>query len=137
MLTIKTTRSCRTEVFCKKGVLKNFAKFTGKHLCQRLFLIKFQKPPATLLKKRFWRKCFPVNLAKFLRTPFFIDHLRWLFLGTRTTCLWLTSNRFHTGDSIVDFEQANAIWVVNNNYSQKQKKLPGEQISVQSSKYKH
>ena len=21
----------------KKGVLKNFAKFTGKHLCQRLF----------------------------------------------------------------------------------------------------
>ena len=24
------------EVFCKKGVLKNFAKFTGKHLCQSL-----------------------------------------------------------------------------------------------------
>ena len=24
----------------KKGVLKNFAKFTGKHLCQGLFLIK-------------------------------------------------------------------------------------------------
>ena len=28
-------RSC-TEVFCKKGVLGNFTKFTGKHLCQRL-----------------------------------------------------------------------------------------------------
>ena len=25
-----------TEVFCK-GVLRNFAKFTGKHLCQSLF----------------------------------------------------------------------------------------------------
>ena len=25
-------RSSRQEVFCKKGVLKNFAKFTGKHL---------------------------------------------------------------------------------------------------------
>ena len=24
------------EVFCKKGVLRNFAKFTGKHLCQSL-----------------------------------------------------------------------------------------------------
>ena len=24
-------RSSRSEVFCKKGVLKNFAKFTGKH----------------------------------------------------------------------------------------------------------
>ena len=28
------------EVFCKKGVLRNFAKFTGKHLCQSLFLNK-------------------------------------------------------------------------------------------------
>ena len=30
------------EVFCKKGVLSNFAKFTGKHLCQRLLLINLQ-----------------------------------------------------------------------------------------------
>ena len=29
-------RSGRPEVFCKKGVLRNFAKFTGKHLCQSL-----------------------------------------------------------------------------------------------------
>ena len=28
------------EVFCKKGVLRNFAKFTGKHLCQSLFFNK-------------------------------------------------------------------------------------------------
>ena len=27
-------------VFCKKGVLRNFAKFTGKHLCQSLFFHK-------------------------------------------------------------------------------------------------
>ena len=27
--------------------------------------------PATLLKKRLWHRCFPVNFAKFLRTPFF------------------------------------------------------------------
>ena len=31
---------CRSYVFCKKGVLKNFAKFTGKHLCQSLFFNK-------------------------------------------------------------------------------------------------
>ena len=30
------------EVFSKKGVLRNFAKFTGKHLCQRPFLVKLQ-----------------------------------------------------------------------------------------------
>ena len=46
-------RSNRPEVFCKNRVLKNFAKFTGKHLLQSLF---FNKPPglrpATLCKKR-------------------------------------------------------------------------------------
>ena len=29
-------RNSRPEVFCKKGVLGNFAKFTGKHVCQAL-----------------------------------------------------------------------------------------------------
>ena len=33
-------RSSRPEVFCKKGVRKKFAKFTGKHLCQSLFFDK-------------------------------------------------------------------------------------------------
>ena len=33
----ETTRSSRPKVFCKKRVLRNFVKFTGKHLCQRLF----------------------------------------------------------------------------------------------------
>ena len=31
------SRSSRPEVFCKKGVLKNFTKFTGKHLCRVSF----------------------------------------------------------------------------------------------------
>ena len=33
-----------------------------------------------LLKKKPWHRCFPVNLAKFVRTPFLIEHLRWLLL---------------------------------------------------------
>ena len=33
-------KSSRPEVFCEKGVLRNFAKFTGKHLCQSLVFIK-------------------------------------------------------------------------------------------------
>ena len=48
-------RTSRPEVFCKKDVLKNFAKFTGKHLCQSLFF----------------------NKVAGLR-PFFIEHLWWL-----------------------------------------------------------
>ena len=35
-----TDRSSRPEVFCKKGVLRNFTKLTGKDLCQSLFLNK-------------------------------------------------------------------------------------------------
>ena len=46
-------RSSRPEV-----VLKNFAKFTGKHMCQSLFFNKV------------------ASFAKFLITPFLTEHLR-------------------------------------------------------------
>ena len=36
--------------------------------------------PVTLLKKRLWRRCFPGNFVKFLRTPFDIEHLRCLLV---------------------------------------------------------
>ena len=36
--------------------------------------------PVTLLKKRLWHRCSPVNLSKSLRTPLLIEQLRWLFL---------------------------------------------------------
>ena len=66
------------------GVLRNFAKFAGKHLCQTLFFNKVvDLRPATLLKKSLWHRCFPVNFAKFIRTPFFTEHLRWLFLDKK------------------------------------------------------
>ena len=40
-----------SEVFYKKDVLKNFAKFTGKHLCRGLLFNKnVDLRPATLLK---------------------------------------------------------------------------------------
>ena len=45
----------------RKDFLRNFAKFTERHLCQRR---------ATLLKKRLWHRCFPANFTKFPRTPF-------------------------------------------------------------------
>ena len=33
-----------------------------------------------LSKKRLWHRCFPVNSAKFLRTPVITEHLWWLLL---------------------------------------------------------
>ena len=54
----------------KKSILKNLAMLTGKHVCWSLFLIKSQTlRPATLLKKRLQDRCFPLNIAKVLRTP--------------------------------------------------------------------
>ena len=73
-------RSSLPEVFCKKGVPRNFTKFTGKHLCQSLFLKTLQT----------WGSHFPVNFVKFLRTPIFIEHLWWLLLNdcTKSSSLW-------------------------------------------------
>ena len=68
---LKKLRSNHWRCSVKKGVLKNFTKFTGKHLCQSLYFNKVAcLRPATLLKNRFWHRWFPVNFAKFLRTPF-------------------------------------------------------------------
>ena len=76
IMLLASFRSSRSEMFFKKGVFKNFAKFTGKHLCQSLFVNKISGLwPATLLKKKLWHKGFPVSFMKFLRTSFFIEHL--------------------------------------------------------------
>ena len=54
-LRILHTRSSHLEVFCKKGVLRNFAKLKGKQLCQGLLFNKVADlRPTTLLKKRLY-----------------------------------------------------------------------------------
>ena len=68
-------RSSRLEVFCRKGVLRSFAKFTAKHLCQSLFFNKVTGlRPKILLKKRLWHRHFSVNFSKFLRTRFLLQN---------------------------------------------------------------
>ena len=80
-ISVNNRSSSRPEVFCKKGILRNFAKFTGKHLCQSLFFnLVTGVRPATLLKVRLWHRCFPMTFAIFLRIPFLTEHLRWLLL---------------------------------------------------------
>ena len=45
-------RNSRSQMFFKIGVLENFAKFTGQHLCWSLFLETFQAvKPVTFLKR--------------------------------------------------------------------------------------
>ena len=56
-------RSSLPEVFCEKGILRNFAKFTGKHLCQSLFFSK-------VAGVQEWYRSIPVNFVKFLEHLF-------------------------------------------------------------------
>ena len=89
--------SSHRECSIKKVLLKNFVKFTGKHLCQSLFFDKVAGPrPATLLKKETLAQvvswefcdilnntfspehqlattsgCFPVHFAKLIVTLFY------------------------------------------------------------------
>ena len=48
-----------------KGVLKNFVKFTRKHLCRKITGWR-----STALLKETSTQLFPVNFAKFLKTLF-------------------------------------------------------------------
>ena len=72
-LKISLQRSSRLEVFCKKGFLRNFVKFTEKHQRQSLFFSLFCSSATSarnFIEKRLWHRCFPVNFLKFLRTSF-------------------------------------------------------------------
>ena len=43
-----------------------------KCFCKKVFLTVSH---GTLLKKRFWHRCFPLNSEKFFRTPFFTEQI--------------------------------------------------------------
>ena len=58
----KCVRSSHQSCSIKKAVLKNSAIFTEKHLCRSQQTGKF-------IKNRLQHRRFPVNIAKFLRTP--------------------------------------------------------------------
>ena len=75
LLSINGSEAVSQTCSVKKGVLRNFEN-SQKSTCARVsFLIKLQ---AFFLKKRLWHRCFSVNFAKFLRTPFLTEYLRWL-----------------------------------------------------------
>ena len=60
----------------KKGVLKDFANFKGKHLCWSLFLIKLQAfRPATLLKGDSYIEIF-CEISEIFKNTYFEECLR-------------------------------------------------------------
>ena len=89
-------RSSRLEVFCKKGVLKNFADLR----------------PATLLKKRLWHRCFPVSFGKFLRTPFLQNTPRGLLLVGVNFPNYTTKSAFSFGFTCSLFYSVDGIFTL-------------------------
>ena len=62
----------------KKGVLKNFANFTGKHLFWSLFLIKLQASGLglQLYQKETPKKAFSCEICEIFKNTYFGKHLR-------------------------------------------------------------
>ena len=92
-------RSSLQEVFCKKGVLKNFATSTEKHPCHSLFfnkvacLIPLENTRKSLvfwffrcykasnfIKKEILSQVFSCEFCKMFQNTFFIEYLRWLLV---------------------------------------------------------
>ena len=74
-------RSSHLRYSVKKVFLEISQNSQTNQLCLSLFFNKVAGlRPATLLKKRHGHRCFPVNFVKFIRTPFYIEHVWWLLL---------------------------------------------------------
>ena len=73
-----------------KQVFLEISQNSQENICTRAsFLIKLQV--CNFIRKRLWHRCFPVNFVRFLRTPFFIEHLWWLLIeiaNERELCEW-------------------------------------------------
>ena len=78
----------------RKGVLIDFAKLTGKQLCQSPFFYK----------KKFWQKCFPVKFAKFFKTSFSQNTSSGCFCSFKLIkCFYFSNQRnFHPIDSVIN-----------------------------------
>ena len=113
LLFSQSFRSSRPDAFCEKGVLRDFAKFTGNTCARVSFLIKLQAPLATLLKKILWHRCFPVNFGKFLRTSFFTEHLQRLLLEFRNLCINVLAFNWHLlcNNVLMVFVSISLIWL--------------------------
>ena len=77
---------CRSQMFLKIGVLKNFTNLTEKQLCWSLFLIKSQAwSPAILLIETPTEMFSPVYCEIF-KNSFFIEKSLWLLLDIFCKC---------------------------------------------------
>ena len=84
-------RSSHRRCFVRKNVLRNFPKFTWKHLCQSLSLVKLKVSACNFIKRESLAQVFSCEFCKISKNSFFIKHFR----ATASKCSvlqkqWLT-----------------------------------------------
>ena len=87
-------------MFCKKGVLRNFAKFTGKHLCFSLFFKNVADSACNFIKKETLVQLFSCEFCEIFSEHLVIEDLRWLllvFIVNLSICLLGRQNQFKIG----------------------------------------
>ena len=73
---VSISRSSRSHIFYKIGVLKNFVKFIGKHLCRGAFLTNWRIMACNFIKRETLAKVLTCECHEFLRTTFLQKNLR-------------------------------------------------------------
>ena len=63
-------RCSHPEMFCRKGVLENFAKSTGNHLCQSLFFNKVAGGACNFIKKETLAQVFSCKFCEISKNTF-------------------------------------------------------------------
>ena len=91
----------RLEVFCKKSFLRNFAKFTEKHLCQCLFFNKVVGQNLQIYQKETPTKVYSCQFCEISRNTYFTEHFLWLLLTLVKTSLYCILNTFMATLSIL------------------------------------
>ena len=63
-------------MLCKKTVIKNLTKHTGKHLCQSIFLIKLQAETCNFIKQEALAQVFSCEFCEIFKNIISADHIR-------------------------------------------------------------
>ena len=77
------SKSSHQRCSVEKGVLRNFAKFTGKHLCQSLFFNKVAGAACNFIKQEILAQVFSCEFCEISENTFFTEHLRTTASGCR------------------------------------------------------
>ena len=89
-MSCRQNRSSHQRCSVEKGVLRNFAKFTGKHLCQSLFFNKVAGLACNFIKKETLAQVFSCEFCEISKNTFFTEHL-WTTASDKMPLLFFLS----------------------------------------------